>query len=462
MLLKHALIRLRVVASSPLGMALLLFSGLVTIVFWPGLTDASGAGWPGSQISEPRGAIISVTTVLLWLVMWPMIAGSPIRGQAVKGRRSGAFAVQAHPALPIGPRMRVVAEALVVLAVIMIIRAPVLFSALIGEALQILVNNAGDNDSWRLWFIEQSLAGALVMLPFLLLGGRASSSIEAHWLRSVILTGALFGAMKLGWLETFPLCLATSLTLSALVLLAPERASRGLTMPRTLVRSGPLSRPFRSPESQFKRDLWLRPVPVAAGLLGGEVIFFILEQTIGLPYLAFYFLSVLTFSWLLTFVPLQPMRSKMAMAGLFCKPGFRPGDFAAACGVLPVRRQVMTRSIFSFGFVTTAGIWLTAIGTIVLSAWFTTGTAGLIDSDGDPLSRLLIPSLALIPAVAALLTCSILGDRKGSFISGGLLLLLPQIGLLLLIYKASGLWVGLLTVALAFIAPIPALKHLRA
>jgi hypothetical protein len=340
--------------------------------------------------------------------------------------------------------MRVVAEALVVLAVIMIIRAPVLFSALIGEALQILVNNAGDNDSWRLWFIEQSLAGALVMLPFLLLGGRASSSIEAHWLRSVILTGALFGAMKLGWLETFPLCLATSLTLSALVLLAPERASRGLTMPRTLVRSGPLSR------------------PVAAGLLGGEVIFFILEQTIGLPYLAFYFLSVLTFSWLLTFVPLQPMRSKMAMAGLFCKPGFRPGDFAAACGVLPVRRQVMTRSIFSFGFVTTAGIWLTAIGTIVLSAWFTTGTAGLIDSDGDPLSRLLIPSLALIPAVAALLTCSILGDRKGSFISGGLLLLLPQIGLLLLIYKASGLWVGLLTVALAFIAPIPALKHLRA
>jgi hypothetical protein len=206
----------------------------------------------------------------------------------------------------------------------------------------------------------------------------------------------------------------------------------------------------------------MRSLPVALGLLVAEALFFILDQAIGLPHLAFYFLSVLTFSWMITFVPLQPMRSKMAMAGLFCKPGFRPGDFAAACGVLPLQRRVMTRSVFSYGFLTTAAIWLTATGTIVLSAWFATGTVGLVDSEGDPLGRLLYPSLAFIPAVAALLTCSILGDRKGSFIAGGLLLLLPQIGVLMLIYKTSALWVGIVTVLLTVIAPIPAIRHLRA
>jgi hypothetical protein len=122
----------------------------------------------------------------------------------------------------------------------------------------------------------------------------------------------------------------------------------------------------------------------------------------------------------------------------------------------------MIRSIFSFGFVATAGVWLAAIGTIVLSAWFATGTVGLIDSDGDPLGRLLIPSMACIPAVAAMLTCSILGDRKGAFIAGGLLLLLPQIGILMLIYKSSNFWVGAVAGLFVTIAPLPALRHLRA
>lgn len=462
MLLKHALIRLRVAVSDPSAFGLLLFSGLVTIVFWPGLTDASGAGWPGGQLGGSQGVVVSVTIMILWLVMWPMIAISPLRGQVVKGRRSTTFGAQAHPALPIGPRARVVAEALAVLGVVMILRAPVLFFDLFGEAQQIFLRGGGHAVPWRRWFVEQSLAGAFIMLPFLLAGAKAAVSIEAYWLRSALLAAALFGAMKLGWLETLPLCIAIGCALTALVLLLPNREKQELTLPKFLIRSAPMARPFRPPESQFRRDLWLRPLPVAAGLLGAEIIFIFLDRTVGLPELVFYFASVLVFNWLLAFFPLQPMRSKMAMAGIFCKPGFQPGDFAAACGVLPIRRRVMTREVFLFGLLTTAAVWLLAIGVIVLSAWLETGIVGLIDSEGDPLGRLLIPSVALIPGVAALLTCAIVGDRKGTFISGGLVLLLPQIGMLLLIFKASAFVVAALAVIFTATASIPAVKHLRA
>jgi len=461
MLVKHAFIRLRVAASNPLGFALLLFSGLVTIVFWPGLTDASGAGWPAGQITDPRGAVVSVTVVLLWLVMWPMIASSPLRGQVVKGRRSGTFATQAHPTLPIGPRTRVIVEALTVLVVVMIIRAPILFSDLFGDVLQTLVRGTDHAAPWREWFIEQSLAGGLIMLPFLLLGGRVASSIEAYWLRGLVLAIALFGAMKLGWLETLPLCLVTCLTLSILVLLLPEGETRRLTVPQSLIRSSPLARPFRSPESQFRRDLWLRPLPIAAGLLAAEVVFIILDQTIELPELAFYLLSVLVFSWLLSFVPLQPMRSKMAMAGVFCKPGFQPGDFADACGVLPIRRRVMTRSAFVYGLVTTAFIWSTALGVIALSSWFDAGVFGLLDSDGDSLARLLLPSVAMIPSIASLLICSIHGNRRGALLSGVSILILPVLGLVLQINDAPAPLVAAVTLVVASVGFAPAVRHLR-
>ena len=462
MLLTHALIRLRAAASNPSAMGLLLFSSLVAVVFWPGLTDASGAGWPGGQLEGSRGVVVSVTIVILWLVMWPMIAISPIRGQVVKGRRSASFGTQAHPALPISPTARLIAEALTVLAVVMIIRAPVLLFDLFGEAQQIFLRGGEHAAPWRRGFVEQSLAGAFIMLPFLLAGAKAAVSIEAYWLRSALLATALFGAMKLGWLETLPLCIVVGGALAALVLLLPNREKKRLTLPGVFIRTLPMARPFRAPESQFRRDLWLRPLPVAAALLGAEVGFIILDRTVGLPELVFYFASVLIFSWLLAFVPLQPMRSKMAMAGIFCKPGFQPGDFAAACGVLPMRRRVMTRGVFAFGLLTTAGVWLLAVGVVVLSAWFETGIVGLVDTDGDPLGQLLIPSIALIPGVAALLTCAIVGDRRGAFISGGLVLLLPQIGLLLLIFKASGLIVAALAVTFTVIASIPAVKHLRA
>lgn len=165
MLLKHAFIRLRTVASNPSAVGLLLFSGLVAVVFWPGLTDATGAGWPGGQLDGSRGVVISVTVVIFWLVMWPMIAISPLRGQVVKGRRSATFGTQAHPALPVSPRARLVAEALTVLAVVMIIRTPVLFFDLFGEAQRIFLRGAGHAVPWRQWFIEQSVAGASSCFP---------------------------------------------------------------------------------------------------------------------------------------------------------------------------------------------------------------------------------------------------------------------------------------------------------
>lgn len=462
-ILNHAQVRLRTALRDPFSLALLLFSALVTVIFWPGLTDASGAGWPGGQLVAAGRSVVSVSIALIWLVMWPAIATSPLRGQAVKGARSTTYAAHALPALPIGPRQRIVAEALTTLAVVLLVRAAGAGLDLLGEVERAVIGGPADTGAWRQWYLVQTVAGAFVMLPFLLLSSRSSMSIEAYWLRSAALAAAVFGAMKFGWLETLGPCIAIGLLLSGAVLMLPDRLASGLTLPR-LARAGNLSRrrPFRSAERQFRRDLWLRPLPVAAGLLSAQVVFIILDRTVALPELAFYFLSVITCSWLLAFVPLQPMRSRMAMAGIFCKPGFRPGDFAEACGVLPVRRTVVVRSVFLYGLVTTLGVCLVVVGLICLSAWFDFGTFALIDSDGDPLWPLVTPIPAFVPTVAALLTCAILGDRKGALIAGGLLLLLPQIGVLMLIIKPAVIPAAALALLLTVVAPIPALRHLRA
>jgi hypothetical protein len=463
-ILRHCRIRLATVLRRPLQAGLLVFSGLCSVIFWPGLTDPSGSGWMGLHVLESQGAAFSMLIMAMYVIGLPMVAMGAVRGSAAQHGRHRAWGIQSHPALPIGARSRLLAEALAALVPIVTVRLTAFATGFVPQRFWLGLESSS---STGVWIVQSTVAGSLVLMLFMLVTGSTSRSIESHWLRSLVFATAIISAMKMGWLETLATSAPTVLALAALTIVffnGPRETGR--QFPSRLARLWPLtdgtaSRPPLNPEVRFHRDLWGRPLPAAAVLIGAEALFLITDRSIGLPRLVFFFLSVLVVAWLVAFVTLQPMRSKLAVAGTLCKPGFRPGDFSRALSVLPLRRHVVARAVFVFGLVTAAAIWLFAVGMVVLSSWFETGRAELVDSDGNSLVRLALLMAVLVPALAGFLTSAVHGHRRGAALSGAILLTFPPLGTLLLVKSTSAVTLALVVVLLGAVSLAPAMKHLR-
>jgi hypothetical protein len=462
--LKHWTVRLRATVGDPWALTLILLSGLLSLVYWPGLTDPSGAGWLGVGVAVPPVPIIGVTMLLLWIYLWSMLMGGTAGGRVAAGRRSRTFVARALPALPVGAWARALAEALVILTLVLLARAPWFFlGGWVHGALGAPGEFAGEA-VYRAEFAQQSFFGALLILPFLLIWSAPARTIEAQKARPLLWVVLLFVALRLGLLETPLGCAGTSAVLTALSLFAITlEGSIPLPWKRAAGPAASRHRLFRHPELQFRRDAWLRPLPVAGALVAAEAFLIALDQWVLLSERTFGLINVLVGACLLSFVVMRPMGSKLAAAGVWgwggC--GALPGEFSETWSVLPVRRELVLRGVYLHGLISGAALWIGILLVGSLVRWLGTGEISLLGPEKGFLAELLFPLATVIPCLAVFLIAGAAGDRPRAVLSTGAFLVIVHLNIVLLVLETpTVVRLGTLA-AIALIGGLPPLRHLR-
>jgi len=457
-LFTHGRIRLGAVLRSPLVLIVLLFSGGVSIFFWPCLASKSGVEGvffdTGAELDVVGGGPAAI--VILWAFTWSLMAGLLVGGAAVGGRKTDTVCLRALPALPIGARARALAEAFVVLTFVVVLRGAhcLWFGFHLDPPEYFAASCAG--------YMRDTLLGSLLVLPFLVAWVTPGRSVHFWFIKPVVLAALLWGAFELELLaEPVPFA-ATCLVLTGLSLLA---VSREPSIPLAWrKRAGPPEsrvRTARPPEEQLCRDQWLRPLPAVGMLLAAEAVLVIAERAVGFPDYGFYFGSCLVFGFLFSYVALRPLGCNLFSPYPLVRRQSESTGFAAAWTVLPVRRAAVIRGAYAHGLVTGAGILAAIIGVAVLTTWLQTGRAALVDFGGDPAGEVFYPLLALVPCLAGGLASAAAGDRLLGFVSlaAGICVLM---GHFLMLILGPPVWIhaGVLIV-LAFGGGVPPLWHLR-
>ncbi len=437
--LAHARIRLWATLRSPVALSILVFSGLVSLLYWPSPTDSSGLGWTRGDLSDPASFLFANAGMLLMVFVWSMLVSSAVAGRVAHGRRAVPSFGPALPALPVGARSRALAEAIIALAIILAVRAPGLFLGewahrTFGPPVKFM-----GTEAFRAQFVEHSLAGALIMLPFLLICSAPARTFELQKTRPLLWVGFLFVAMKLGLLETLLGCAATSLVLSALALFV---AGRELRMPPLWRRppAGPASRQrrHRHPDLQLRRDQWLRPLPSVALFIAVEAGLIAGDRWFGLPRYFLTFGGILAGTGLLAWTALRPLGSKLAVAGVWGAPGYGPGEFAEAWAALPVRREALLRGVYVHGLICGA-LSLAALFVSSALLYFSMEAAEPRDlSLQHPfVQMMLLPLIALVPCLAGFLTAGAAGDRLRAYVCGGAFILVMHLNVVLVALRVS-------------------------
>jgi len=449
----HLRSRLLALLGEPFSLAFLLFSCGISLFYWPGTTDS----W---VLVDAAGgdlrALEAVGVMLLWCYTWPLMATVPVGGSVTGTFRGDVMTVRAMPALPIGMRSRAVAEALLVVLVVFIVRLPFFFFE--GAPFPNL------NVSWETSqlgglqerFVLQSVAGTGLIFAFLVAWTAPARTLGIYWARPFLMIALLYGAFSIGLLNTTAGCVAAGalLTIACLATLDVE-----ISLPRIAVGSSEPAaarwRPARHPLVQLRRDFWLQPLRVAALLLSLEVVFLAFGMVIELPEYGLYFATSLVFGLLFSFVVLRPLGCLVFSAG------FEDGGFPAAWTVLPVAKHTVMRGVYLHGLISSIGLWIAIMGINALSTWIDSGQPGITDLDGDPAWRLLGPLAAIAPCLAGGVTAAAAGDGKR-----GLLSLAAMLTILLGHFACLILDVSLAielcaVILLAAIGALPPLVHLR-
>jgi hypothetical protein len=458
---RHYLIRLKAVFTEPYAFSVFLLTGAASLMHWPGLIDTSRVIAPmfGTDSGMNEAALM-----LLWVFVWPMLAGGAAGGSVAGGGRD-AMALRPLPALPVSMRTRVLAEAALIFTFVLIFRIP---AVLLGESFYQTLYLPGLLDAREKAmdaFIDRSLLGSLMMLPAVLIWTAPSRNAQVYFLvRPVILILAMVAAMCLGLYATAPLCVLTSVVLSAIVLWG---IGREFSMPH-FFDSGiePAHRRWRPalhPHKRLRRDFWVRPLPVLCLLLLLEIVLMAIERAVGLGEWGLYMGSCFVYGFAFSLVALRPMGLYFVETALSGRTGSpRGGDVGRAWITLPVRREAMTRAVYLHGLITGTLIWLLIMLAGCMFTYFRTGEFALKDSDGDSMLKFFLPFCALVLCLAGGLTNMAVGDMTRALISLGtaVAILFGHIGLL--IAKASTLEKACVLGFLALLGGAPALVHLRA
>lgn len=418
----HLRARLRLLAGDPLGLGMLLFGGLTTLLLWPGAGRA-GLGPP------PFDDVM----LLMWLWLWPVMVSGPVgdMNRLALARRTGG-PIQAMPMLPVGPRTRIGVEVAIVLAFTLVVRLLALVPWAPWRELLTLLAGYPEGASFVARFGVHTVAGAVLMLPMLVVWSTPASSHEELWTRPVLYCALLWGALELRWLNEPLGCIAVGLGLAVLALATARLRWRLPVRRRGRAPAASRSRPALAPDAMLRRDAWRMPLRrsgvLSAVLLAIGVGTVVLDATLGLPRIVSLLALNLSFGLLLGFVALMPMGSPQVMAGLSGKPGYALGDFERAWAPLPVRRESVRRVVYGHGLVGGALLWGAIVGVVLLSNWIATGAPSLQNRDGRSLAWLLLPLVALVPCLATMLTGAAAGDRRRAFAGAfAMILFLPLI-----------------------------------
>ncbi len=448
-LARHFRIRLLAVVRDPVALGLLVVAGLATIPFWHPmgfhylLIDARGR-WPYFWGPAVFGVFF-----------WAPLVVLPVSG-ALGHRGARASTGRILPALPVGPRCRATAEAMVGLLVVAAIHAPA--SLFYQHWLYPQLDPWGCPDCYFFWAMSltstlaDSAFGLLFALPFVLAWAAVPRLAWSHLSRPLAVFALVLAAVASGMTRTTAgaTFVWVALAIAVPATIGVELAVDVIGLPRW--RSAPPHRASPGPSAQFRRDFWQgvprRCWPYLLVILSLPIL---LSSVWAGPrsVLALMLLSQLAILLLYPFgIRLVSVRAPGG-AGLF------NGYFATAWSTLPVSRPSVLRAVYAHGLIGTALLWLLLFAQV----------ANL--PSGDRIVMFELPAVLLVPAV---LLCEAAGDRmRGALALGALLAFqfgVPSTSLFLELTVGAHLRPAggiLLAVSylLALIGGLPPLVHLR-
>ena len=408
-LLTHFRIRLKATLTSPSALTIVLVFGGATLFFWP-------VGWPkttaGSEIFLPTdGGPGQWLLWIMWLYMWPMVPVVSCRGRAGGGGACNPLATMGTPTLPIGYGARAVAEGALVL----------LFAAVVHITGMALISGAVSTKT-----LASTVTGAAVLFPTALAWALGASSINVYMLRPLLAALVMTGAASLGLTRSLMTVAPISIVLGWLLVrfVAIEEPDLRRRLRRS--RQEDRSRPARKPLEQLRRDTWAAPLSVWAPWIGATVLTYFAALYFDLhgsswPWLFFAAFEVYLVVALQAL--LRPLGSNLAMESLMGKHGVQRGDFLRAWAVLPVTPVVVLRRVWLHGLFFGGIVWGVPIFMLALRTWLSTGTIGLLASDGDNLAELVLPTVVFVPMIAGFLVAVCAGRKPETIVSGITLLL---------------------------------------
>lgn len=397
---KHFLIRLMAVFTSPSMFAYFFLTAISSLLYWPGLVDPEQFGF--SLEFDRKGGGSESVLVFMWIVCWPMLVGS-VAGGGVTGNGKEALAVRPLPSLPVGTRVRALAETLLIVLFALAVRIPCLIW---GEEVYqsfylpgLLDSNCMARDA----FLDRSIMGTFIMLPAILCWTAPAPGPRFYFIvRPLALVLMYLIAMPMGLLATPMSCILTCTGISALILFSvgrefhpPRWWGKAPTPAHVRYRTG------CNPEKRLRRDLWTRPLFMFWVLMSVEAVLLILDSFEVFPDLGFYMASSIVFGFIFSFVVLRPLGVYMIDAAVVGKTGSPANDdYHRTWMVLPVRREAMTRGIFFHGIIAGLVLWGAVLAVNLVNSWLTTGEARLMDMDGDSANRYLLYFVAVVPCIA--------------------------------------------------------------
>lgn len=400
---------------------------------------------------------VAVMIWVMWLYLWPALPAIAASGRSTGGRGT-AIRLRASPTLPVGPRMRAIAEATVVLSYVAVVRA---IALLVFPTVGVVGGTSA------------TAADLVVMLPTIVAWVAPAQSVNVYMLRPLLLAILLAGAVHVGTTATVLGLVCTSLVLTGVCLATVGHEWRSPRIQRRVPRAEERARPGIDPGHRLRSDAWQLPAatwgPGLLCLFLLLVVFLVFEARGYLPRYALPLLGGLV-SGTVIVLSLRPFDSNLIGMGLSGKQGARIGDFMRAWSVLPVRPESVLRLVYLHALVVAGGLWFGLVVAVVVRSWLRFGRLGLTTADGGNLSLLLIPFAAAVPCLAGLLVAAAVGDRPRSIISGACFLLAFYGHLVLLAFLDTtfgpestlpGLIDGAVLSALALLGGIPPLVHLR-
>ena len=349
---RHGLIRARATLTTPSSLVVVLFAGAITGLWTRSAEQMDG---PLTSLTDQVAPILFSYLAALW--MRGVVAGR------VTGAASGfGLWVEAMPNLPVSRRGRCVAEAVVALALLVVIH--LLMMGLLTRLLYDMPTGG-------------MLGGICLATPYLLLGDlvRQGRKRRGGWTGVGILAAQL-GALHLGLLGIVAGQLATGAALSAVALALAGRPRResGFAWP-SVFGGGQFSRVARPGAQTLGRDQWLRPL-----------LFMALAVT-----------------------SLFPVGLSLSTAGAGRLLGPTEGGFGRAWSTLPVRPRAVLRGLFLHGVVSGTMLWLVVLGASMASSLLVEGVA-------QP-NRILLSMAGLIPCLAGCLTCAAVGAQARALVA---------------------------------------------
>ncbi len=400
--LVHLRIRLIACLRSPEAWLTFLIFGVGAAVSWPNSLNLSSLG-------EAAGSFSIFGVMFLWFWLWPMVLMVVIRGRATTGRGEGPLGTCPAPALPVGMRLRALAEATL---------------ALVGIGVVRWVLIAIYNSSWSLPAILPGFAVILLLFPMAVVWALPVGRAATFMLRPILIAipAALFRQVG-GVFDTWAGMILSSLLLTALALLLA-----GFEVPDWEgLRSGKRAtlgfREGLDPARRLSEDSW-RPVLSAwGGWLFLAVLIFGLCLYLDIRGRTVEWILFAGFGIFLI-IGLQPLfrpfNSNMLVESLAEKRSFGRGDFLRAWSVLPVEPIRVLRRVWLHGMLCGLMLWAVPVMILILRHGLVEGSWSFRAGVGDLLPIVIIAAL-FVPVVAATLVALAVG-RKPEILSSGLIL----------------------------------------